>query len=216
MATPDEQFERRHFTQLLGPHLPAGTYDESIYFLPGAFRYLLTHDADALDLITPIIGFISQNKKHLIEDGLWDTVRDCIRECLAYWTSKFQVIHYDKQACRAKGWGISYADLVKNSEFITMAVSDLVQFGTNADLAEEFIRDLALAISNPVKSAWFLELSCSQYRPAYYLPDYGTILDLINDAELLLKAAVLVEEQVIPDEPSPTYWNDTFEMLGLA
>ena len=43
LDTPDSQMGVHQYINLLGPHLPAGTYKESIYFLPQALRYLLSH-----------------------------------------------------------------------------------------------------------------------------------------------------------------------------
>jgi hypothetical protein len=215
LATPDSQLEFHHYANLLGPYLPAGTYKESVYFLPGAFRYLLAHDNNQLDLITPIIGFISKNHKNLSGDGILEVARDCIRECLAYWTSEFQVIHYDQIACREKGWGIKYFDYVKYCEVIVMATAELVRFESETDLAEEFVRDLAFNTDNPLKAAWFLQYSRSQ-NDVYHPPLYEPITRLINDEELLLKAAVVIEQQVVPNEQSPTYWQDTFKTLGFA
>jgi hypothetical protein len=214
LATPDRQMERRHYINLFGPYLPAGTYKESIYFLPGAFHYLLAHDGDALDLITPILGFISVNKTNLIQDGIFEDVCDCVRECLNYWTRDFRVIHYDKKACREKGWGINYFDHVEMSEVVGLAISDLVEFEKLAIIAVEFVRDLA-SNDDPVKAAWFLEYSHSQKYPAYYPPNYEPITRLINDDERLLAAMYLVEQHIVPNEPSPTYWEDTFRRVGL-
>jgi hypothetical protein len=215
LATPDHQFEWHHYANLLGPHLPAGTYQESVYFLPGAFRYLLAHDLGALDVVTPIIGFVSQNHHGLDKDGILESARDCIRECLAHWTREFQVIHFDEKACRQKGWGLTYFDYVKNQELIGLATTDLVRFEHDADLAAEFVQNLAANIENPLKAAWFLEYSRSQ-GDVYFPPLYEPITRLINDEDLLLKAAVVVEQQVAPHEPSPTYWRDTFKTLGFS
>jgi len=216
LAIPDSQLKRRHYVNLLGPHLPAGTYQESVYFLPLAFQYLATHDEETLDLINPIIGFISKNKNHLSADVIWDAARDCIRECFHLWTQKFCVVHFDTEACREKGWRITYFDTVKNSETVEMAIKTLVEFEHTADLAAEFISKLALSTDDPVKSAWFLEYIRSQSAPYYKVPDYEPIKKLIYDEESVLKAAILVEEKIVPNEPSPTYWQDTFKILGLA
>ena len=215
LDTPDSQMGVRQYINLFGPHLPAGTYKESIYFLPQAFRYLLLHERDAFELVTAIIGFVSINTKFLAEDGILETVRDCMRECFSYWVREFQVIHFDKKACRQKGWGIEYDDAVVNSELIAIGTTDLVRFHYNADLAEEFVRGLAFNTDDPVKAAWFLEYSRSQHA-VYHPPVYEPITNLINDDELLLKAMLLVEQQIVPNEPSPTYWRDTFKIIGSA
>jgi hypothetical protein len=172
------------------------------------------HELDGLEIVTPIVGFIAKNHKYLAEDGILDIVRDCIRELLSYWTREFEVIHYEEKACREKGWGLKYFDYVKNCDVIGMATQDLVRFESDADLAVAFVHGLAYNSDNLVKASWFLQYSSSQ-GDIYYPPLYEPITRIINDEELLLKAAVVVEEHVIPNEPSPTYWRDTFMKLGL-
>jgi hypothetical protein len=216
LATPDDQLGRQHYTQLLGPHLPAGTYDESVYFLPGAFQYMLRQDvSDALELITPIIGYISYNQKCLQEDGILEGALDCVRELFAYWTSRFQVIRLARQPSQEQRRTIKYFYYVENQAEIVFTTSELVRFSTNAALAEEFVRDLALNSNNPIKAAWFLAYSCSQYDP-YHPPLYPPITRLINDEEYLLNAAIVVEEHVVPKERFPEYWHDVLIKLGMA
>lgn len=216
LSTPDKQLYLRHYKNLLGPFLPAGKYEESVYFLPSAFRYLLTHEADALELGTSLIWFSSEYASKLEKDKLLDTVRDCIHELLDYWTRKFIVIHFDKAACREKGWGDYYFDYVENSEAVTQATADLVRFEKHADLAEKFIWDLALNDENdPIKAAWFLEYSRNRIRAAYRPPDYEPIQYLINDIDSLNRAAKVVTEKLILTEPSTTYWRDIFDKLNL-
>jgi hypothetical protein len=216
LATPDDQLEMRHYRNLLGPHLPAGTYDESVYFLPGAFQYMLRQDVSgALDLITPIIGFIAYNQKYLHEDGLLDSALDCIRELFAYWTSRFQVICLAPQPGQEQRRAIKYSYYVENQAQIVFTTSELVRFSTNAALAEEFVCDLALNSNDPIKAAWFLAYSCSQYD-VYHPPLHPAITRVINDEEHLLKAAIVVEEHVVPKERFPMYWRDVFIKLGMA
>jgi hypothetical protein len=208
LAVPDDQLEWHHYQDLLGPYLPAGTYEESVYFLPGALRCLLSHKPDLpMELVSPVMGFISKNADQLRKDGLLDAARDCIRECLAYWTRNFRVIH--------QGAGYKrYFDSVENYEQVAQAVVDLVDFETNADIAEAFIHDIAYATDTPIKSAWFLEYSLSQ-GVRHYPACSAVITQLTNDEELLLRAALIAHEHLVPTEPSPTYWHDIFKKLGL-
>jgi hypothetical protein len=55
LDTPDDQLRWNHFKQLLGPFLPAGNYEEIVYFLPFAFNCLLEDDESELELVTPIV-----------------------------------------------------------------------------------------------------------------------------------------------------------------
>ena len=95
LALPDDKLKAHHYVQLLGPTLPAGTYKESVYFLPVAFRHLLalTPDDYTLELIRSIIGFVAINTSWLEKDRILDTVRGCIQECFDHWTNQFIVVH---------------------------------------------------------------------------------------------------------------------------
>src|SRR5689334_8336779 len=93
LALPDEKLNGVHYLQILGPHLPAGTYEESVYFLPGAFRYLIKDDDYATTLIDPILGFISKNREQLTKDNILNSARECIREALDFWTRQFVIVH---------------------------------------------------------------------------------------------------------------------------
>ena len=81
------------YSSLFGPHLPAGTYEEVIYFLPNAFSHLKNHEYDALDLVTPIFGFCSKNIERLKGDGLDKAIKEKIVECLNYWVRAVSYTH---------------------------------------------------------------------------------------------------------------------------
>jgi hypothetical protein len=118
LATPDEDLTCHDFQCLLGPFLPAGTYEESAYFLPLAFDYILAHDDDALDLVTSLVWFASQFALQLQRDRVLDAARTSLKSSLDYWTSGFTILHFDRDACRAKGWSREYRDLIRHSETI--------------------------------------------------------------------------------------------------
>ncbi len=204
LATPDSQMGMREYRDLLGPELPAGIYEEVIYFLPLAFRYFISHDANKLDLITAIIGFCSYAKGRLEKDKLADEVRDCLYECLAFLTHEFEVFH-----------PIDYPrDLVRNSGIIVHAIEDLVEFKSFADVAVGFIHKLAHADDDPIKAAWFLEFACSQQTERRRI-QYEPITALIHDPMLIRLAAELVSEKLASSEPVRTYWPDTFKRLSI-
>lgn len=82
ISKPDAEFTSWDFRCLLGP-LPAGTYEEAAYFYPLAFDYILAHDKDSFDLVTSLVWFASEYRGHLRGDGVLDSVRDRLVECLA-------------------------------------------------------------------------------------------------------------------------------------
>jgi hypothetical protein len=213
LAKRDEQLDWRDYQALFGPHLPAGTYEEVVYFLPTAFDYLLTHPDESLDLVSPIIGFVSKNSTQLESDGLLEPVRQKLRECFQTWTNEFIILHFDQEACAAKEWTLEYFDYVQLTETVCEGTTELVRFETQSDLALEFVRNLADHSNDFVRAAWFLEYSRCRFD-VYTAPAFGPVQELIADPERLWKAV-----QVVTESPrftdAPTYWRDTFQRLGI-
>ena len=214
LSIPDEEMKWNHYQKLLGPFLPAGTYQESVYFLPRAFEYLKSHEDCALDLITSVIWFASEQSALLERDGLLQSTRTCIRDCLNQLTNRFLVVHFDREECRAKGWGRAYFDYVENCEAVCQGTTDLVRFSAHKDLALDLVDSLARHCVDPVKAAWFLAYANSR-NDVYTPPDYEPINALLSDRRLLEQAAGVVRAEVVSREASPTYWRDTFASLEL-
>ena len=212
LATPDDQLQWHQFKSLLGPFLQAGTYQESVYFLPLAFACLHRGD-DALDLTTSVTWFVSKYAADLAADGLLDECRSEIAGCLLHWTRDFTVIHFDRDACAAKGWGLRYFDHVQRSEAICETLCDLDRFARHADLADGFITRLASS-DEAVSVGWFLELARAQ-DDVYHPPTRESFQRHFTDIALLTHKQAIAEEHLRPTTASPTYWNDVFTKLGL-
>ena len=215
LAKPDTELAWNDFKNILGPYLPAGTYEESVYFLPLAIEYIVSHEDGALDLVTSIVWFISEYADRLAADNLLVGSRGQVAECFQLWTSHFDVIHFDHAGCRAKGWGLTYFDYVKNVEIVCEGTCDLVRFVRHTDLAEDFFRSLADHGSNPVRAAWFLEMSRSR-TDVYHPPEHEPIRRLLADEDMIRSAASVVQLSMVANERSPTYWRDTLAAVGAA
>lgn len=214
LATNDDAFGYTEYLRLFGPHLPAGTYEEVMYFLPQGFDYLKTHEDEALDLAASIFGFCSKNFYKLEDDSLVSTIEREILDCLNYWTRDFRVIHYDKAACRKNGWRTNYFDYVTNTETICQATSDLVEFSTFSDLAVQFAKSLAHHNGDVIKASWFLEYSRSRFD-VYTPPETDEMNDLLTNKKFLHQAYKVVWSEAMNSNVSPTYWQDTFNALSL-
>ncbi|MEO8608178.1 MAG: hypothetical protein ABI690_09870 [Chloroflexota bacterium] len=219
LAIPDDKLKGYHFLQILGPTLPAGTYEESVYFLPGAFRYLITDDEYAPTLINPIVEFISKNAERLAKDKILDAARECIHEAFDYWTNQFVVVHRRAPSIN-KVKRLGYSDYAKNFGAVWIMIVELLKYGTDDDIAEDFVQSLSDNTSNPIKAAWYL--TCASYSRDLYRQhrtrrelNSNRILQLIQDKERLKKAAELVREKLVPGEKSPTFWRDVFNNLGV-
>jgi hypothetical protein len=208
----DSEFERSDYCCLFGPHLPAGTYEEVMYFLPKAFAYLKMHEDDALDLVTPIFGFCSLNIARLQKDGLEEIIKEKIMECLNYWVRDFKIEHFDKEMCVSKGWRLRYKDLVHNSETVCEGTTDLVRFETLSSLAIDFTKSLAYHNGDITKASWFIEFSRSRFD-VYTPPNLLEIQELLSDDTLLNEAYAILWPET--HDYNLTYWRDTFSKLGL-
>lgn len=212
LAIPDDKLEWHHLRNFLGPFLPAGTYQESVYFLPFAFQSLHLEE-DALDLTTSICWFISEYADDLSRDGLLDQCRSEAEGCLRHWVADFTVDHFHRDDCAAKGWRRPYFDYVHRSEAVCETLCDLDRFARHADLADRFITWLALS-DESVASGWFLELARRQ-DDVYHPPIRESFQSYFTDTALLTHKQAIVQEHLAPATTSPTYWNDVFTKLGL-
>ena len=212
LATPDEKLEWHHLRNLLGPFLPAGTYEESVYFLPFAFQSLRRKE-NALDLTTSVCWFISEFADELSRDGLLDACRFEAEGCLRHWIANFTLEHFDRDGCAAKGWRLSYFDYVHRSEAVCETLCGFDRFTRNADLADSFIKRLASS-DEPVASGWFLELARAQ-DDVYHPPNRESFQSYFADTALLAHKHAIVREHLAPAASSPTYWNDVFKKLGF-
>jgi len=214
LAVPNDKMGWSELQQLFGPFLPAGTYDESVYFLPRALEHLITHERDALDLGTAVIWFCSEYAERLEADHYLLDVKGRLLACLKAWTRDFRVQHYDADACARKGWRRKYFDHVLNSEVVCQSLEDLVRFERHRDLALEFFHSLSGNLAQPLAASWFLELARAR-SDVYQPPNDPEVAGPLCDRSLLTRAAATVLEECVPTQASPTYWGDTFTLLEL-
>ena len=57
LATPDDKLAFSEFRELFGPSMPAGDYEEVMYFLPLAFAYFANPENgdDAYEMLFPLV-----------------------------------------------------------------------------------------------------------------------------------------------------------------
>jgi hypothetical protein len=213
LRTPEQSLTWSDFKILLGPYVPAGTYEETCYFLPLAFSYILAHDDDALELITSLVWYCSEYAEKLRADKIVDAARSGIRGCFEHWTKQFDVVHFDSEGCRAKGWGLDHYDYVRNIEAVCEGLEDLVRHKSHSDLAVAFITELSQS-SDPVKQSWFLELLRSKIDGvAYYPPNHPEIVRTFEDKGRIRVLVTSIKDTVASSEKSPTYWPDSLALI---
>jgi len=217
LSTPNHALTWREFRALFAVGLPIGEYTESVYYLPLALEYIFHRKNEFFEFFSEVISFISEHAIRLEADQLLEPSLGVLRECFDSWTSEFIVKHYDRDACKAMGWGLLYEDLVENSGEVTELMEELVFYKTHAAVADTLFRSLADRRGDPIKSAWFLEC-VREMRSGMcknVLKKRNAIHSTINEQPALQYHAQIVLDHMVASEPSPTYWNDTFTMLGV-
>ncbi|MBS1825084.1 MAG: hypothetical protein JST93_07165 [Acidobacteria bacterium] len=70
-----------------------------------------------------VFGMLRADRGRYEEDGLWNPLLSAMRSLLQHRTSTFSLTHYDAAQCRAKGWGLTYAD-ISNGEGVRALLTD--------------------------------------------------------------------------------------------
>ena len=156
LRTPDEALSWSEFREIFHVGTPAGTYEESVYFLPIALRDMRVKPRDALEFMSGVCCFVADNVHRLEADSLLQPAIEAVTEIFRAWTRRFVVTHYDAEACRGKGWRIDHQDIVENSQEVSELIADLWRYPPFPDLGDRLVEDLARPHDDHSKSAWFL------------------------------------------------------------
>lgn len=211
------ELDWRDYRDIFQCGMPAGEIPESGYFLPWAFGYLRDLPCDANEYLLSLIHWISENASILNDaNHTFDQIQVALNECLLYWTADFTVTHLNEDACRARGWGLAYDDLVTNSFIVTELLDALCKEKAHANIAIEFVSTLASKSATPIQSAWFLELvnefNCGHFRD-WKRHRHRKTLTPLKDESLWKQHAAVVIERIAPITESPTNWDDTLFFL---
>lgn len=205
-------------------------YDEQVYYLPLALRYLLEHPGDGSEFAAGLTYFIASHQDRLAPDGFLEPSLAQLRACLEEWTATFQVVHFDAAACAAKGWRRDHSDYVENSWALRELVDVLLRYELG-QLAEEWVESLIGMRRSPQASAWLLEYAREE-RTSYEYYSRGDrvprhidmtpskrsprIFNTLMSNLLLQTAYDEIKDTIVASERSPTYWPDLVGSLGLS
>lgn len=213
LAKPDSELKWHDYKTILGPFHMAGTYEESVYFLPLAFDFIRTHPDDSFDLTTSLIWFITEFHDRLTEDNYLDFFREELLHNLWHWTAEFRVIHLDKAECQKLGWRLEYSDYVDPSGTVCETLDALERYRTDGDLADLFVAELKKG-TEVKAAAWLLELARA-FDEDYGPPQKpGVWRRLMDKTVLEAKWAKIVGSDLFRLGPE-TYWRDLREKLNL-
>lgn len=213
LETPNTQLSWRHFREVFSAEWPGTMYQKQVYFLPLAINYIFEQRENYGEFFLGVVDFISMHSEQLSRDGLLGPTKKCVFDCLRKWTKSFEVVHYDKEACQDRGWGLEYNDIVSNCYSVIEILVQFAEKKTHGDWVDEFVEDLVKSPDDPLKSAWVIEIA-SQYPPTLRRrrPHLAKVL---YDDSLLKLHAQRVLNRFVKNSPSPTYWTDVFNRLGI-
>ncbi|MEX2212787.1 MAG: hypothetical protein WD768_01580 [Phycisphaeraceae bacterium] len=205
LNTPDERLAWNDLASLLG-NLAAGTYDETVYFLPLALDFLRSDKEGVRDLIDPVVCFLSRHAELLRSEGLLAPAIVKLHECFESWTHQFEFfqVEHSKRSYVVHG-GDVYA-----------VIEQLVRWMTHESLTVEWARELSDHGNVPAKAAWFLHLASEQKQGAgvYGFRDFAALRDILTDERRLRSAGgVVIETRMVSDQPE--FWENVFLWLGL-
>lgn len=224
----ESQLDWRDFDAIFAISGCTATYDEQVYYLPGALTYLIEHPSEGAEFVADIAYFLSKEAGRLTEENLLAPSIDALWRAFRAWTSEFAVVHFDEAACRAKGWRLDHGDYVENSDSLRELIDVLLRYHTHAHVAEEMVASWLRPDRRAEDSAWLLEFAKEQ-RHAYEFfsreypgkdrettpTRFSTIYPIISDTSLLRDEFARIRDTLVARTPSPTYWPDLLKALSL-
>jgi hypothetical protein len=153
LGKPEAELGWDDFNVLYRVGVAPATYEEGLYFLPDAFAFLWRnpHNA-AVHCVADVMWFLSDHATRLQHDALLAWCHDQVQALLRERTAQFVI---REGPCRP---------YVQDSGLVIDMLEALLRFDTLASWSVEFIRTLAAAENEPLKSAWYLECVAESRR----------------------------------------------------
>ena len=176
--------------------LPAGEYQESVYFLPLALKHICAADDDgASTLCENMLKWISEQKANLEKDELYDRLLAFFESLFAELTSGFTL-----QDCYPE-----------NCNRVTSIFDSLNTF--SPCYGDLLLRKYVGNVENYEQAAWlvfFLE------EHLYGLHRNSTFLqDVANDKTLLKKAYDIIVAKAMNDDKLLSFWDKCLTFCGI-
>lgn len=209
ISKSEAELDWQDFHCLFQVGLPAGTYEESVYFLPHAFDYLAKDKDGSFEFMSDLFWFISENITRMEADSFAGEVKKALSDLLNVWVDNFNVEHFDKAACVARGWSVESFNMLSKIEHVAGWIEDLVRFKALAQWAYEQIAPWCLQTVRFEDSAWCLALSKQQRLNLLIAP--GDFWNLLQDEERIIEHYELVMNNPKMKAVDRSYWDSLLE-----
>lgn len=151
----DEEIEGVDYRDLLNSNILAGTFEETVYYLPLAVDYLCGNADDQGEMIDEFVDYIFVNRNK-IENFFNITIEVIIDYVFKCNTGEYSVVHVNKAECRALGWGINSYHYVKKSGLMIDLFKNLNRFEVGKEWIENKIEEMK--IGNETQKKWLYTL----------------------------------------------------------
>lgn len=230
----DEELRWPDFYRIFHYSTPAGSYAETVYFLPWALKNMKDFPDESMEYMGGLFCYIDDEVESLESDGLFSLCTNALRQIFTAWTGHFNVVHFDHDECKRRGWALQYNDYVEHREAIVDFIDYLCRYESFKAHAINTVKFLSSTGNDDIRSSWFLEYVCqirmqhedyskrestqmAHDRSKYSTPTKGVpeIFKIVEDNELARFHYAKIARSIITHEKSPTYWQDIKRYLKL-
>lgn len=176
----DEEIEGVDYRDLLNSNILAGTFEETVYYLPLAVDYLCSNADDLLEMIDEFVDyiFVNRNKIENIFNITVEVILDYVFNCN---TEEHSVVYVNKAECKALGWGINSYTYVKKSGLMTDLFKNVNRFECGRKWIESKIKEMKDGDDTQKKWLYTLYEECNEVFGLYL--DDEVILEILDDIE---------------------------------
>jgi len=211
LAVPDEEMTWKQFNRMFQKFLPAGTYEELVYFVPAVLNDFVReaesdvdHENGVNEYWEGFFAFLRNNMDRLHADRLIEPLRNAFQQCLDILLQTFTVEHIPA----SERWRPHYH--VRHEDTFQGLMISLAEFEVFREVAVSTLNVLAGQKDDPVKSAWFLLYTADADEDSIEDPAFGP---LVTGKDLICYHIEKVRQSLAKTQPSP-YWEKMFNYLG--
>ncbi len=204
ISTPDNSLGFFEFSCIFQNSVPAGTYEESAYFIPLALKYIKKNKHDSVDVADYFLSWISYNYDELRHDCLWNKITIFFEEIFHCITTIFKLHRYPDNYLAPEKYNM-LSTLLERLNF--NSVSD--------NIADVWLKKYLVDYSSYNTAAWILYLVNEHYQ----LPNIwnSNIVDSWIENQGVLKKSrdTIVNNIDNMDSITLNFWSEKLIEIGL-
>lgn len=176
----DKELEGVDYRDLLNSNILAGTFEETVYYLPLAVDYLCSNNDDRGEMVDEFVDYLFINKDK-IESCFNLELKEILDHVLSCNIREYSVVQINKTECRKLGWGIDSYRYVRRRGMVIELFKNISKFKSGKDWIEKKIEELKNG--NLIEKKWLYELyeECNEIFGLYL--DDDMMLELLDSLD---------------------------------